>query len=259
MSIIAIIPARMASTRFPGKPLYPLCGMPMLGHVALRTSLSKAVDAVYVATCDSEIVDYCHSIGIKTIMTANTHERCIDRCAEATAILEESAGVKAETIVIVQGDEPLVHPAMLDAALKPFRSNSKIQTLNLMYPIYENRELQNPNTIKVVTNKSGKALYFSRSPIPFFLDNKKTNVFGYRQVCVMVFKRQALQIFMQLNPSPLEIAESIDMLRFLEHGHFVHMALSPCVSQSVDCLEDALLVETMLACDSLYSQYIYDK
>ncbi len=261
LSTFAIIPARMGSTRFAGKPLHPLCGIPMIGHVALRTALCTAVDAVYVATCDEVIATYCQKIGVKVVMTSEKHVRCTDRCAEALPLIEALEGRKAQTVVVVQGDEPLVHPHMLHAALQPLQYDASVQVVNLMAAITQLDEFMHPNTIKVVTDMHGRALYFSRQPLPYSQVEPSAQgseqIWGYKQVCIMPFRREALFTFISLPETPLERVESIDMLRLLEHGYPVHMALSSHVNQSVDCLADVAKAEHLLKQDTLFSQAVY--
>ncbi len=296
MFTLAIIPARMASTRFYGKPLHPLLGMPMIGHVALRTAQCTGLDAVYVATCDAEIAQYCQTIGVNVVMTHKNHVRCTERCAEALPIIEAREGRKADVVVIVQGDEPLVHPQMIHAALEPMRHDTAVQVVNLMAPLTRCEEFVHPNTIKVVTDGQGRALYFSRHPLPYrqgaqmsqdaFLTGTSERtlgevsgrasggvctealetlssegtvgsvttgkVFGHKQVCIMPFRREALCSFVALRETPLERAESIDMLRLLEHGSLVHMVPTHFVNQSVDCLADVPLAEELLRQDALF-------
>ncbi len=263
MFTLALIPARMSSTRFPGKPLHPLLGIPMLGHVALRTALCSGLDAVYVATCDAIIAQYCQEIGVNVVMTSKDHVRCTDRCAEALPLIEAQEGRYVDVVVIVQGDEPLVHPAMVQAALAPMQKDATVQVVNLMAPITDRKEFVHPNTIKVITDVQGRALYFSRQPLPHKTTPATSAlggmVLGHKQVCIMPFRREALHTFMALPESPLEKAESIDMLRLLEHGHAVHMVLSPMLNQSVDAPADALLAEDLLRRDALFLSASYGK
>jgi 3-deoxy-manno-octulosonate cytidylyltransferase (CMP-KDO synthetase) len=121
--IVGLIPARMGATRFPGKPMAKICGIPMIGHVYKRSKMAKSVDLMCVATCDQEIADYINSIGGKAIMTKNTHERASDRCAEAMLSLEKELGHKIDIVVMIQGDEPLVYPEMIDLSLEPVIKN----------------------------------------------------------------------------------------------------------------------------------------
>ena len=160
MKTIAVIPARMGSSRFPGKPLAKLLGRTMLEHVYKRVALSNVLDATYIATCDEEIRRAAQEFGAPVIMTADTHERASDRVAEA------AAGIEAELIVMVQGDEPMTHPEMIDAAVEPFRHDPQLGCVNLVRGIDNEADLHDFNTIKVVMSQRGDALYMSRQPIP---------------------------------------------------------------------------------------------
>ncbi len=238
----AIIPARMGSTRFPGKPLALMHGIPMLGHVAFRTQKAASLAATYVATCDAVIAEYCRENQIKAVMTSPAHTRCADRCAEALPLIEALEGKKADAVVIVQGDEPLVHADMIETALEMLHSAPHMQTINLRAAITSEEEFLSPNTIKVVTDVQGKALYFSRAPLPSrtkpWVTETGQILWGYKQVCIMPIRRAALLEFIELPPTPLEQAESIDMLRILEHGGAVHTVLTQYPTQSVDCPAD---------------------
>ncbi len=257
MITYAIIPARMGASRFPGKPLALIDGMPMLEHVVRRTQMAQTLTATYVATCDAVIATYCRQKGIKVVMTHAGHTRCTDRCAEALPYIEALEGRIADAVVIVQGDEPMVHPHMIDTALAPLQQHSHVHVVNLRAPILSYEEALSPNTIKVVTDAQGKALYFSRAPIPYAPASKHSlqEHFGQKQVCIMPFRRQALLDFIALPPTPLELAESIDMLRLLEHGHSVHLEPTQYQTQSVDCLADLERVVELMQNDTLRPQY----
>ena len=135
MNIISIIPARMGSSRFPGKPMKKILGMPMIGHVYKRVKMCKTLNEVYVATCDVEIFDYINSIGGKALMTSESHERCTDRCAEAMLKIENEFGKKCDLMVLVQGDEPLVNPKMIDDSIAPILEDKTINVTNLVSDI----------------------------------------------------------------------------------------------------------------------------
>jgi len=254
-NIIGIIPARMASTRFPGKPLAKICGIPMVGHVYFRSKMANVLNDVYVATCDEEIKDYIESIGGKVIMTSNKHERASDRVAEALIKIEKEIKQKMEIVVMIQGDEPMLVPEMIDLAVEPMITDETIQVVNLMAPLKDIKEHKDPNEIKVVVNKNNFALYFSREPIP---SRKKgaSEIPMLKQVCIIPFKRDFLLKFNQLEPTPLEKIESIDMLRILEHGYKVKMVMSPYNTYSVDTLEDLKKVEKIMMSDPLVKKYM---
>ena len=251
---IGIIPARMASSRLPGKPLVPICGIPMVGHVYFRSKMSQALDEVYIATCDQEICDYASSIGATGIMTADTHERATDRSAEAMEKIEAMTGEKADVVVIIQGDEPLLVPQMIDDVVAPLQENPEVMVANLMSPLKNQGEFEDPNEVKVVVDKKGFALYFSREPIPSVKKGGE-NIPMMRQLCIMPFRRDFLLTFNNLPPTPLEIIESIDMLRLLENGYKVKIVPTESDSYSVDTPEDLAKVEQLMKNDPLLARY----
>ncbi len=253
MKIIAMIPARMGSSRFPGKPLAPLLGRPMIEHVYRRVAMSTVLSEVIVATCDDEIRAAVEGFGGRAVMTADTHERASDRIAEAAQIT--NAGTDADVVVMVQGDEPMTHPDMIGEAAAPFAGDRALQCVNLCKAIDSEAEFRDPNTIKVVTGLDGCALYMSRKPVPHVPDGAFRSGGARKQVCIIPFTREALQRFSALPPTPLEIAESIDMMRFIEHGVCVHMVETRFDSHAVDTAEDLALVEGLMADDPLVKAY----
>lgn len=246
--VAAVIPARMASSRFPGKPLALLHQLPMIEHVFRRVKLCSQVKDVYVATCDNEIRDVAEGFGARVIMTSAAHERATDRVAEA------AENFTAETIVMIQGDEPMITPEMIDAALDPILSDLSVSCVNLVYRINNEREFIDPDTIKVVADRHGNALYFSRSPIPRVQFSQTTSKV-FKQVCVIPFRRDCLREFARLPPTPLEFAESIDMLRLIEHGRTVRLVETNVATHAVDTPADLQLVETLMKNDWLISRY----
>ena len=252
--IVGIIPARMSSTRFPGKPLANINGIPMVGHVYYRAKLCKSLDDVYVATCDKEIQDYIDSIGGKAIMTSDKHKRASDRVAEALLKIENASGEKIDIIVLLQGDEPMVYPEMIDEAVKPFLEGNEVVVANLLAPIKSKEEFRDPNEVKVVIDKQYNALYFSREPIPS--DKKESNKdYMYKQVCIIPFTREFLLKFNDLEPTPLEIIESVDMMRVIEHGYKVKMVPTKYDTYSVDTTDDLKRVEKLMQNDKLVIKY----
>lgn len=241
LKLLALIPARMGSSRFPGKPMAEILGKPMIGHVYERVAKSPLLDMTAVATCDQEIFDYVESIGGKAVMTSDTHERASDRCAEALLSLEEEQGNRFDIVVMVQGDEPLMHPDMIAEAVQPMFDNKLIQVVNLLGEIKDIAEFEDRNCIKVVCDLNGNAMYFSREPIP--TRSKSDGVPMGKQVCIIPFRRDYLIEYTQLEPTPLEIAESVDMMRVLEHGMKVYMTPTKHISQAVDTPEDLQKVE----------------
>jgi 3-deoxy-manno-octulosonate cytidylyltransferase (CMP-KDO synthetase) len=249
VSAVAVIPARMGSSRFPGKPLAPIAGRPMIEHVYKRVALSDAIEYVYVATCDEEIARETEAFGGRAIMTSDAHERASDRVAEAADSLD------AEIVVMVQGDEPLTTPEMIDEALGPFDGDSAVACTNLIARIATEDEYRDPNTIKVVRDAHHRALFMSREPIPTTQVTSFAEIEAWKQVCIIPFRRDALAEFAALEPTPLEVAESIDMLRFLEHGRDVHLVETTAWTHAVDTPEDLLAVEALMREDPLVGQY----
>lgn len=254
MNIVAIIPARMGSSRYPGKPMADIHGVPMVGHVTFRTAMSSSVGCTYIATCDQVIMDYAKSAGLKAVMTSDKHTRCTDRTAEALLKIEELEGFKADIVVMVQGDEPMVTPEMIDAAIKPMLEDPTLNVVNLMADLANEEEFEDPAEVKVVTDLHGNALYFSREPIP---SRKKidTPVPMKKQVCIIPFRREFLLHFNSLPETPLEIIESVDMMRVLENGDRVRMVPVNNRTLSVDTPADHQRVISMMAPDVLRKQY----
>jgi 3-deoxy-manno-octulosonate cytidylyltransferase (CMP-KDO synthetase) len=252
--IVAIIPARMGSTRFPGKPMASIHGIPMVGHVYFRTKLCSLLSETYVATCDQEIYDYIISIDGKAIMTADTHERCSDRTAEAMLKVESETGSRVDIVVMVQGDEPMVTPEMIEQAVAPMLQDNSVQVVNLMAPIKSAQEFEDPNEVKVVVDLRDRALYFSREPIP---SRRKgfEDVPMLKQVCIIPFTRDYLLEFNSLSETPLEKIESVDMMRVIEHGEHVHMVMTDTATMSVDTPEELEKVLDLMQEDPLLSEY----
>jgi len=254
LNSIGIIPARMGSSRFPGKPLARICGITMIEHVYKRSVLSKILKDVYVATCDSEIKDEVEAFGGKVVMTKDTHERASDRVAEAIQKLENELDYVFDIVVMIQGDEAMVYPEMIDEAVNPFHKDKSVLVTNLMSPLKTREEHEDANEVKVVVDKENYALYFSREPIP---SRKKWNkeLRMLKQVCIIPFRKNFLHTFNSLQQTPLEIVESIDMLRVLESGYRVKMVLTQYDTYSVDTMEDLRKVESVMVNDTLMKTY----
>ena len=244
MNILALIPARMGSSRFPGKPMAPILGKPMIGHVYERVARSPLLKRTVIATCNQVIFDYVESIGGNAVLTADTHERASDRCAEALLKLEVAHGIRYDIVVMVQGDEPMTHPDMIAEAVKPMLADPGIQVVNLMAKIMDKAEFEDRNCIKVVCDLHSNALYFSREPIPTRC--KVDQIPINKQVCIIPFRRDYLLEYTRLAPTPLEIAESVDMMRVLEHGMKVRMVRTNHDTYAVDTPEDLAKVEKLM-------------
>lgn len=255
MNTVAIIPARMGSSRFPGKPMVAINGMPMIGHVYKRSCMCASLSDVWVATCDQEIMDYVESIGGKAVMTADTHQRASDRTAEALLKVEELTGQVIDYVVMVQGDEPMLNPKMIDELVSPVFDDHELQVANLIAKIDSAEEFENPNVVKVVFDQHEFALYFSREPIP---SRKKYtgNIPMWKQLGLILFSRKALLQYTTMIPTTLEIIESVDMNRFLEHGVKIKMVPTAHRSFGVDVPEDLRIVEALLLEDHFARRYL---
>lgn len=229
----------MGASRFPGKVLARIGDRPMLEHCYRGAVESELLDEVVIATCDTEIDEWARSAGIRCIMTSPAHERATDRVAEAAAQTE------ADVVVLVQGDEPLVTPDMVDAALGPVLGGEAGCT-NLIKQIDED-DFRSPNTVKVVFDSQRRALYFSRSLMPNTERLGFQGIAAYKQVAVFGFTRERLLEYPSLEPGPLEIAESVDMLRYLEHGRTIQLVETTRTTYGVDVPGDIEIVERVLA------------
>ncbi|WP_061230944.1 3-deoxy-manno-octulosonate cytidylyltransferase [Leptospira weilii] len=250
MKTIAVLPARMASSRFPDKPLVKISGLEMIEHVRRRVEMSSSVDEVVVATCDEIIKQRVESFGGKAVMTSDVHRGCIDRVAEAALY------VKGDIVIVVQGDEPLILPAMLDDLVKPMLNDSSIYCTNLVTKIVDEEEFQSPNAPKVVVDKNWDLLYASREPIPSRKKYPNEDYLKLKQLGVIAFRNDFLQTFAALAPTPLEIIESVDMNRAVEHGYRVRMVLTEGIMIGVDVPGDVSRVESVFKTDLLLSKYL---
>jgi 3-deoxy-manno-octulosonate cytidylyltransferase (CMP-KDO synthetase) len=255
MNIIGIIPARMASSRLPNKPMAEILGMPMIGHVYFRSKMSTLLNEVYVATCDKEIADYITAIGGKAIMTAGTHERASDRTAEALLAIEKSTNNKVDIVVMIQGDEPMITPEMVSAAVQPLLEEPDLQITNLMERMSTIEEHEDPAEVKVVVDKKLNAIYFSREPIP---SRKKgvSDVPMLKQVCIIPFRRDFLIEYNEMEQTPLEIIESVDMNRLIENGIPIRMVMREEETFSVDTKSDLERVNKLMQGDELTKKYL---
>jgi 3-deoxy-manno-octulosonate cytidylyltransferase (CMP-KDO synthetase) len=253
--IIGIIPARMSSTRLPGKALKRIHGVPMLGHVYYRSKMSALLDEVYLAVSGRELEEYADSIGATWIPDQKIHRGCSNAIADATLEIERRTGKKVDIVVMIQGDEPMIVPEMIDMALKPIMEDSSIKVVNLMAPIDSHEEHQDPNCPKVVVNRLGFAMYFTREPVPSLKKWHGGAVPRYKQVCVIPFERDYLMEYSHLEPGVIEEIESIDMNRVLEYGGQVKMVLETFNTHAVDTEADLAEVEKMMEGDPLMKNY----
>jgi 3-deoxy-manno-octulosonate cytidylyltransferase (CMP-KDO synthetase) len=251
MKVVGVVPARMASSRFPGKPLAQIAGMTMLEHVYRRCLMSRCLDDVYIATCDESIRRAVLDFGGKAVMTSDEHTRCTDRVAEAAREMD------ADVVVNIQGDEPLLRPETVDFVAEPIVQESGVVCTTIVVKITNERELDDPNVVKTVSRPNGDILYFSRELIPSRRMGAAHDVF--KQIGVLAFTREFLLQFDELPETPLEVAESVDLLRALEHGYTVRGVLSPFDTIGVDTPDDRRRVEELMTRDEIYPRYVKTK
>ena len=239
--VVAVVPARMASSRFPGKPLVSIAGLPMVEHVRRRALLAAGVDEVVVATCDTSIFQAVTAAGGRALMTRDTHERCTDRVAEAMESLD------GNVVAIVQGDEPLLLPGAVEAVIKPLVEHDDVVCTNLLSPLESDEDLANPNIVKAVCALDGRVMFLSRAPIPHF--RRKAPCPVYRQTGILALTADFLRVYTTLSETPFERAESVDMLRVLEHGFPITGVVLAYSTVGVDRTEDVPVVERVLESD----------
>lgn len=242
MSITAIIPARYASTRLPGKPLLEIAGKPMIQHVYERAQKAELVNRVIVATDDRRILDAVKGFGGEVVMTSDAHRSGTDRLAEVAAALE------SDIIVNVQGDEPLIDPAMIDEAIRPLMEDSSIVMGSLKAEIRDEAELNNPNLVKVVVDRNDFALYFSRYPIPYFRDTAPLSLLTghFKHIGLYVYRRDFLLEYAGMPQTPLEEAEKLEQLRALENGYRIKVPTTRLQSLGVDTEDDLERVRRLM-------------
>lgn len=251
--IITVIPARMGSSRFPGKPMKPMLGMPMIGHCWHRARLASGDEHLYVATCDVEIAQYVESIGGKAVMTSSKHDRASDRTAEAVELLERDLGITFTHVMMIQGDEPIVTPEVIRLARDASTDESDV--VNIMSLITREESFRDYNNVKVVTRPDGRALYFSREPIPSPWKGFEA-VTAYMQTGIMMFTRAALSSFQSFEETKLEQIESVDLNRFLENGFRCQMVAMNSESLGIDTPEELVIGESLLLSDPSTQDYL---
>ena len=254
MKIIAIIPARMASSRFPGKPMKKIHAIPMIGHCFIRTSMSKLLTDCYVATPDKAIKNYITSIDGNSVITSHKHEMCHDRVVEAVKKIEKSKKIKYDIILNVQGDLPMVFPEMVDALIKPLLKNKKIETTTMIDPILEEKDFFDANRVKTVIDKNNDLIFVSREPIPSIKKTKK-NFQKFKHVAIRAYKRNFFKKISKLKLTPIERIEGIDELRILEHGFKIRTVFTRKITETVDTKKDLNKVTKMMAKDNLLKKY----
>lgn len=244
LKTVAFIPARYASSRFPGKPIALIAGTPMIQHVYEHVSEAKRVDEVYVATDDSRIAEAVEAFGGKWIMTSPSLRSGTDRCAEA------AKKVKADIIANIQGDEPLISPATIDAAISALTRSPKSVMSTAAVRITDPAVLESENAVKVVIDKNGDALYFTRAVVPYLRGVNRTRYLAHytflKHLGIYIYRREFLRVLTRLAETPLETAEKLEQLRVIENGHPIRVAVVQEDTISVDVPSDIATVEEFM-------------
>lgn len=240
MKIIGIIPARYASTRFPGKPLIDLGGKSMIQRVYEQCQQAKSLSDVIVATDDERIMEHVIGFGGKVVMTSTAHQSGTDRCAEVLGSMEDAADV----VVNIQGDEPFIDPKQIDALAAAF-ALPQTQLATMKKKLSLEADVQNPNVVKVICTPEGDAIYFSRSPIPY-RRNHNQEITYYKHIGIYGYTREALLAITRMQPGMLEQAESLEQLRWLENGLKIRVIETDTENIAIDTPEDVKRVEKYL-------------
>lgn len=238
MKIVGVIPARYASTRFPGKPLADICGKPMIWWVYQQAKKVKELDEVYVAIDDERIQDVCERLGMEYIMTSSKHPTGTDRVAEV------ARKIVADIYVNIQGDEPLINPDSITKVITPFIENKKIQVTNLMCKIKNPVDVTNCTIPKVITNKDNRGIFLTRTPAPY--PKGSLDFFYYKQVCAYGFRKESLELFSNTPRGTIEIIEDIEILRFIENNIFVQFIEVDSSTVAVDTEKDLEIVRQIV-------------
>lgn len=240
-AVWAVIPARYQSTRFPGKPLAEICGKPMIQHVYERAAQTSSVNRVLVATDDERIAEAVSAFGGEALLTGD-HPTGTDRIAEAVALASASCA-PPDWVLDVQGDEPMVNPADLDTLAVGMAKTNGGKMGTLVFPLRDVAELNDPNVVKAVLDDQGRALYFSRAPVPYA---REAGELGWRHMGVYLFRTDFLAAFAAMPPTPLSDREQLEQLRVLEHGHAIHCFRASTLSIGVDVPEDIARADELL-------------
>lgn len=242
VTVLAVIPARHASVRFPGKPLAPIAGRPMIQHVVERVRLAKTVTRIVVATDDDRIRSAVEAFGGEAVMTRSDHRSGTDRVAEV------AAHIPADIYINIQGDEPLISPETIDTIISAMREDPSVQIATPCIEIAEANDIMDPNIVKVVLDFDGNALYFSRAPIPWIRDaSAGLAVSHWKHLGLYAFRHDALVEYPTLPPGQLEPIEQLEQLRWLENGFRIRVVETAHDAVSVDVPADVERVEKLLS------------
>ena len=254
--VIALIPARLESSRFKAKVLAEIFSLPLIGHVYKRTALCKDIDEVIIVTPDEKIKDYAENVLDATVIVENdTYKNIFDTCADALKIYQKQTGKNYDIAVIVSGDEPMITNDLIALSISPFYLEDNVKVSALMCPIPSDKEFHNRNTIKVVVDINNNALYLSREPIP----SHYKGIIGIpplKVISVVPFDVEFLFKFRKMEPTSLELTEDIPLLRVLENGYKVKMIMSEIYTLAVDTPEDLEKVKKLMLNDPILKFYL---
>jgi 3-deoxy-manno-octulosonate cytidylyltransferase (CMP-KDO synthetase) len=254
MKVVGIIPARLGASRYPNKPMALIHGMPMVGHCYHRTRLALGINTTHVATCDEEIADYVRGIDGFAVMTSISHTRATTRTAEAMENIEAETGERADVVVMVQGDEPLILPETIAETLDHF-SDPTVEIVNIMSRLRTYESFVDKNNVKVVVKQNNDALYYSREPIPSPWRGFE-DVPMYMQTGIIAFRRDTLNQFNQMAETQLEQIESVDMNRVLETGGRIRMVPTEAITIGVDTPQELKDAEELMNNDPTLVRYL---
>jgi 3-deoxy-manno-octulosonate cytidylyltransferase (CMP-KDO synthetase) len=251
--VLGVIPARYASTRFPGKPLIDILGMSMLERVYRQTLQSKSLTNVCIATDDKRIFDHAKQFGANVFMTSDKHPSGTDRCLEAVELFLKAFPDHTPNIIVnIQGDEPLIQPHVIDELVSTFLSpETRIATM--VVPFINNQDVQNTNSVKVVFNKESNALYFSRLPIPYKRDSQESETTYYKHLGLYAFRYKTLQTICTLPMSSLEKTEKLEQLRWIENAIPIRIVITEQDSLCVDVPDDVQRIIQVLIKQNTHS------
>ena len=252
--ILIIIPARLASSRFPNKPMKKIYGIPMIGHCYIRSIKSKLSSDCFVATPDLEIFNYIKLIGGQAVMTSHKHIMCNDRVVEATYQIEKTKNVKYDIIVNVQGDLPMIFPDMIDKLIMPLINNKKNMTTTMVEEIKNISEFYDRNRVKVIFDLNDNAILLTREPVPSNFKYKDSYK-KFKHVAIRAYKRDIFKKISKLKITPIEKIEGIDDLRLIENNIDIKVVKTSKITETVDNKEDLRKVISMMKDDKLLKSY----
>ena len=254
MKILAIIPARMASSRFPGKPMKKIFGTPMIEHCYIRSCMSKQLTDCYVATPDKIIYDHIKKINGNAIMTSHKHIMCNDRVVEAVNKLEKFKKFKYDIILNIQGDLPMIFPDMINKLINPLITDKNVKCTTMVDNVLNHKEFIDPNRVKVIFDKYKNAILLTREPVPSSKKFKK-NFKKYKHVAIRAYKRDIFSKISKLKLTPIERIEGIDDLRLIENGIDIRIVFTNRITDTVDNKKDLLNVTKLMKKDILLKKY----